>query len=140
MATKIIHFQLSVNKELLGAQLDEDCIYLCGQSLGLQPKEARTNVNKVLDNWAKYTVHTHMEGYLPAAFCDLPPKRNMAKLAGCSENEVAIMNGLSVNLQILFSTFYRPTASRYKILIEDQAFSSDMVGFFSLSKCLNFKI
>ena len=117
-----------MNKQLLGDRLDEDCIYLCGQSLGLQPKEAQSNVLRVLDNWSQYTVHTHTHGYLPAAFCDLPPKRPMATLAGCSENEIAIMNGLSVNLQILFSTFYRPTATRNKILIEDQAFSSDMVG------------
>ena len=55
-----------VNRELLKDQLEEECIYLCGQSLGLIPLEARNNVNKVLDNWQFNTVHTHVEGYLPA--------------------------------------------------------------------------
>lgn len=117
--------------------LDEECIYFCGQSLGLLPLKAKDNVNKVLENWANYTVHTHTDGYLPAAFCDLPPKNSMAKLVGANEDEIAIMNGLSVNLHILFSTFYRPTGSRNKILIEDQAFSSDMVN---LLKIVLFKI
>lgn len=116
-----------VNKELLGDQIEEECVYFCGQSLGLIPIEARNNVNKVLDNWANLTVHTHMIGYLPAALCDLPPKANIAKLIGAKESEVAIMNGLSVNLHILFSTFYRPTGKRNKIMIEDHAFPSDMV-------------
>lgn len=44
-------------------QGDQDCIYLCGQSLGLCPKSARQNVLKVMDNWASLGVHTHTEGY-----------------------------------------------------------------------------
>ncbi len=32
---------------------NEDCIYLCGNSLGLQPKAARVNVEKEFDKWAK---------------------------------------------------------------------------------------
>lgn len=117
-----------MNRKLLVNRLEEECIFLCGQSLGLMPLEARNNVNKVLDNWAYYAVHTHTDGYLPAAFCDLPPKMAMARLVGASESEIAIMNGLSVNPHILLCTFYRPTATRNKILIEDHAFSSDMVS------------
>jgi kynureninase len=30
-----------------------DCIYLCGNSLGLQPLSARAYVNQELDAWAK---------------------------------------------------------------------------------------
>ncbi len=29
-----------------------DCIYLCGNSLGLQPLSARTFINEELDSWA----------------------------------------------------------------------------------------
>ena len=32
---------------------DSECIYLCGNSLGLQPKSARVHVEKEFDKWAK---------------------------------------------------------------------------------------
>ncbi len=34
----------------------DECIYFCGNSLGLQPKEARINVEKEFEKWAKMYV------------------------------------------------------------------------------------
>lgn len=107
---------------------EQDCVYLCGQSLGLCPHTAYENVHKVLDNWSQLGVFTHTEGYLPAAFCDLPPKDAMARLVGAESSEVAIMNGLTVNMHLLFATFYRPNQQRYKIIVEEHAFPSDTVS------------
>ena len=106
---------------------NEECIYLCGQSLGLQPKGASAYVNDVLKAWATKGVHSHFSGNLPAAHSDQPPREPMARLVGAHASEVAIMNGLTVNLHLLLCTFYRPTQRRYKIMIEEHAFSSDMV-------------
>ncbi|RWS02738.1 kynureninase-like isoform X2, partial [Dinothrombium tinctorium] len=105
---------------------DELCIYLCGQSLGLKPKSADKYVERVLKNWGELGVCAHFSGYLPAALCDLHVKAPMAKLVGAKASEVAVMNGLSVNLHILMSSFYKPTPQRHKIIIEEHAFSSDM--------------
>lgn len=107
---------------------DEDCIYLCGQSLGLKPKSLDENVQKVLDSWSQRGVHSHFHGYMPAALSDLPAKKPMAKLVGTKENNVAILNGLTVNLHLLLATFFRPTEKRFKILIEEHAFPSDTVS------------
>ncbi|XP_075585466.1 kynureninase isoform X2 [Dermatophagoides farinae] len=104
---------------------EEECIYLCGQSLGLKPKLLDQNVQKVLDNWANKGVHSHFHGYLPAALSDLPAKKLMARMVGAQENEIAILNGLTVNLHLLLATFYRPDSNRYKLMIEDHAFPSD---------------
>lgn len=111
-------------------RIDEnaEAIYLCGQSLGLKPKAADKYCREVLDNWGRKGVHSHFDGSLPAALCDIPPKLPMSKLVGALPGEVAIMNGLTVNLHLMLSTFYRPSAQRYKIMIEEHAFSSDMVS------------
>lgn len=102
---------------------------MCGQSLGLMPKGVTAYVKDVLNTWAAKGVHCHFSGNLPAAHSDLPPKAPMARIVGAKASEVAIMNGLTVNLHVLLCTFYRPTQHRYKIMIEEHAFSSDMVSF-----------
>lgn len=106
---------------------NEEAIYLCGQSLGLKPKACDENVQKVLQSWSQNGVHSHFHGYMPAALSDLPAKKPMAKIVGAKENEVAILNGLTVNLHLLLATFYRPNEERYKLIIEDHAFPSDTV-------------
>ncbi|XP_022257443.1 kynureninase-like [Limulus polyphemus] len=106
--------------------LEEESIYLCGHSLGLQPKKASSYVQQVLENWGKRGAHSHTHGFLPAAYCDLPPKEPMARLVGAKPEEIAVMNGLSVNLHILLTSFYKPTPDRHKIVIEEYAFPSDM--------------
>lgn len=74
-------------------------------------------------------VFTHFHGRFPAAKCDLLVKDSLVKLVGaCYPDEVACMNGLSVNMHLLLLSFYRPTPSRYKIMIEEHAFPSDRVG------------
>ena len=42
----------------------------------------------------------------------------MAKIVGAEEDEVCLMNGLTVNLHLLMNSFYRPNEKRRKILIE----------------------
>lgn len=105
--------------------MDSDCIYLCGNSLGLKPKSADEHMKKSLDSWAKLGVLSHESGALPAAHCDLPGIEATARLVGAEPVEVALMNGLTVNLHCLLVSFYQPTKTRHKILMEDRAFPSD---------------
>ncbi|XP_029372480.1 kynureninase isoform X2 [Echeneis naucrates] len=102
-----------------------ECIYLVGNSLGLQPKKARKYLEEELDKWAKTGVHGHTEGSRPWAWAENNIEELMAKVVGAKAEEVALMNGLTVNLHLLMLSFYKPTAARHKILLEHKAFPSD---------------
>ncbi|XP_074071185.1 kynureninase isoform X2 [Macrotis lagotis] len=41
------------------------------------------------------------------------------------KDEIALMNGLTVNLHLLLLSFFKPTPKRFKILLEAKAFPSD---------------
>ena len=99
--------------------------YLCGHSLGLMPLEARTEVERALADWASLAVLGHESGprpWIPYHDVLAPP---VADLLGCRPEEVAVMNSLTVNLQLMLASFYRPQGRHRLILIEAGAFPSD---------------
>ncbi|XP_008298563.1 kynureninase [Stegastes partitus] len=103
----------------------QECIYLVGNSLGLQPKMARRYLEEELEKWAKMGCHGHTLGSRPWAWAENNIEELMANVVGAKTEEVALMNGLTVNLHLLMLAFYKPTAARHKILLEDKAFPSD---------------
>ncbi|KAM7375435.1 hypothetical protein PAMA_014504 [Pampus argenteus] len=78
-----------------------ECIYLVGNSLGLQPKMARKYLEEELEKWAKTGVHGHTEGSRPWAWAENNIEGLMADVVGAKTEEVALMNGLTVNLHLL---------------------------------------
>src|SRR5437588_2007613 len=103
----------------------EPLIYFAGNSLGLMPKSARKVVEQELDDWAKLGVDAHLAGKAPWYSYHETLREPIARVAGAQPNEVICMNSLTVNLHLMMATFYRPTKSRFKILMEDPAFPSD---------------
>ena len=99
--------------------------YLCGHSLGLQPKSVADAVTAELDKWGRLGVKGHFEGDLPWAPYHEVLADDMAALVGGEPGEVVTMNSLTANLHLMMVSFYRPTPDRHKILIEDHAFPSD---------------
>lgn len=100
-------------------------VYLCGNSLGLMPKEVRTIVDEELSAWGSLAVEGHFQGKRPWYRYDEPLRAPLARVVGAKEHEVVVMNGLTVNLHLLMASFYRPTKERYRIAIEHSAFPSD---------------
>jgi len=100
-------------------------IYLAGNSLGLMPKAARRLVEQELDDWAKLAVDAHLKAATPWYSYHETLREPAARLVGGKPNEVICMNSLTVNLHLMMATFYRPTKSRFKILMEEPAFPSD---------------
>ena len=103
-------------------------LYFCGHSLGLQPKDTRKAIETELDSWAQYGVEGHFEGPYPWLPYHENITKSFSKLVGAKESEVVAMNTLTVNLHLMMVSFYRPTKTRYKILIENNTFPSDKYG------------
>lgn len=102
-----------------------DCIYLCGHSLGLQPRSAKVYLDQELKDWAKLGVEGHFHGKNPWMPYHRLLSDQTAAIVGATPAEVVVMNSLTVNLHLMMASFYRPTPQRFKILIERGAFPSD---------------
>lgn len=100
-------------------------IYLCGNSLGLQPKRTQAFIQQELNDWANLGVEGHTDATHPWMPYHEFLSEAMAKIVGAKPNEVVVMNTLTVNLHLMMVSFYQPTAKRYKIIIEADAFPSD---------------
>lgn len=99
--------------------------YLCGHSLGLQPKNTATIVQEELDAWAELGVDAHFDSKRPWVSYHEQLTPPLARLVGATPSEVVAMNSLTVNLHLMLASFYRPAGERTRILIERGAFSSD---------------
>ena len=105
--------------------------YLCGNSLGLQPKGTEMLIREELEIWQKKAVKGHFDHNKerPWVTVDDYVRKGMAEIVGGRETEIAVMNSLTVNLHLLMVSFYRPTAKRFKIIMEGKAFPSDYFCF-----------
>jgi kynureninase len=110
-----------------------DSLYLCGHSLGLQPRSARDCIDEVLADWAAFGVGGHFQGSHPWASYQELLAEATARLVGAKPLEVATMNSLTVNLHLMMASFYQPATSRHKIMMESKAFPSDQ---YAVKSCL----
>jgi len=112
----------------------DPCVYLCGNSLGLQPRRVATRLNQYLTTWATQGVFGHFkplsDSPLPTWLdADEKASKAMAPIVGADPSEIAIMATLTANLHFLMSSFYRPDPNgRHKIILESKAFPSDHVS------------
>lgn len=112
----------------------KECIYLTGNSLGLQPKTTQEYVLNELEDWANYGVEGHIHSRNPwLSYHEMFPPL-LEKIVGANSQELVVMNQLTVNLHLLLTTFYRPSKKRFKIICEEKAFPSDQYAFESQVK------
>jgi kynureninase len=122
-ADSLKHFREKFHLPL--GQDGKPLIYLAGNSLGLMPKSARQLVEQELDDWARLAVDAHLGATTPWYSYHETLREPAARLVGAQPNELICMNSLTVNLHLMMATFYRPTPTRFKILMEEPAFPSD---------------
>lgn len=117
-----------------------DWLYFTGNSLGLQPKNTQKYIQQELDDWANYGVEGHFEAKNPWLPYHEFLTENMAKIVGAKSLEVVVMNTLTTNLHLLMVSFYQPTKTNYKIVIESDAFPSDRYAVQSQLKFHGFDV
>lgn len=107
--------------------LPKDIIYLCNNSLGLPTLTTFSRMEEQLERWSKLGVEGWFEGKTNwyNSFDD-SLKIPLSHLLGAECDEVIVMNSLTVNLHLLLVSFYQPTNTRYKILIDGPTFPSDL--------------
>ncbi len=115
-----------------------NAIYFCGNSLGLQPKHAEAAILTELETWRNKAVGGYFGGTNPWLFYHDYCKPALTKIVGCLPHEVTVMNALTVNLHLMMLSFYKPTAQRYKIMMEAGAFPSDQYAMETQAKQYGF--
>jgi len=106
-------------------------VYFCGNSLGLMPRAARTQLEAELSDWARLGVEAHFAGQTPWYSYSEGLRAPLGRLVGAKPHEVVAMNSLTINLHLMLTSLYRPQGPRRKILIEEAAFPSDAYAVMS---------
>lgn len=112
----------------------QNAIYFCGNSLGLQPKSLAAAIDTELTTWKEIAVGGYFNGTNPWLYYQEYLKAPLAKLVGASISEISVMNALTVNLHLLMLSFYKPSNTRFKIMMEAGAFPSDQYAVETLVK------
>jgi kynureninase len=115
-----------------------DAIYFCGNSLGLQPKDAEAAIRQELNDWKELAIGGYLHAKNPWLYYHDNFKAPLSKIVGCQEEEVTVMNALTVNLHLLLLSFYHPDTKRYHIIMEAGAFPSDQYALETQAKIHGF--
>ena len=117
--------------------LENDAIYLDGNSLGLLSREAEAATLQILEQWKRFAVEGWTEADPPWFTLPETIAAQVAPLVGASPDEVIVTGSTTVNLHQLLATLFDPTnKTRPKILADALAFPSDI---FAIESHLNLR-
>ena len=106
--------------------LQEDIIYMDGNSLGLLSKRAEKTLLELLNSWRKHGINGWTSGKNPWFYLSESVGEKMAPLVGGMKGEVIATGSTTVNLHQLVATFYKPSGNKTKILADELNFPSDI--------------
>lgn len=121
-----------------GGNTSGEAIYFCGNSLGLQPKAAEAAILQELTDWKELAINGFLHAQHPWLYYHDNFKGPLSRIVGCLEDEVTVMNALTVNLHLLLLSFYHPDLQRYKVIMEAGAFPSDQYALETQAKLHGF--
>jgi kynureninase len=105
--------------------------YFLGNSLGLQPKTTAHAIDYILHQWGNEGVESFFKGERPWMELHDHLVGPLAVIAGAHKQEISVMSQLTVNIHLMFVSFFNPQGKRNKMLVEAKAFPSDQYAFTS---------
>ncbi|MEV9641649.1 kynureninase [Mammaliicoccus sciuri] len=106
--------------------LQQEQIYMDGNSLGLMSKRAETKVNELMESWKVLAIQGWTKGNYPWFYLPEKLSEMCAPLIGAESKEVMICGSTTSNIHQLVSTFYKPNGKKTKILADELTFPSDI--------------
>ncbi|MDN4072397.1 kynureninase [Fictibacillus terranigra] len=104
----------------------QNVLYLDGNSLGLLSKRAEKTLMESLKDWRDFGIDGWMNGKHPWFTLSEALGEKIAPLIGAYHDEVIVTGSTTVNLHQMASTFFKPSATRKKILADELTFPSDI--------------
>lgn len=112
--------------------LGEAIHYMDGNSLGLMSRPAEQSLLDVMEDWKQHGIEGWTRGDRPWFYMSERIGEMMADLVGADTHEVLATNSTTVNIHQTVRTLYQPTDERYKILVDDLNFPSDIYAVQSI--------
>lgn len=106
--------------------INENSYYMDGNSLGLLSKRAEESLLSILNDWKRSGIEGWASGERPWFYLSEMIGRKMAGLVGGDTSEVLATNSTTTNIHQTVRTLYKPTKDKYKILVDDLNFPSDI--------------
>ena len=105
--------------------LQDDRIYMDGNSLGLCSRDAEACLFRVFNEWKKKGIDCWTEASEPLFLYQDYLGKLIAPLIGADADEVTVHASTTINIHSAIATFYQPSGHRKKILVDDLNFPTD---------------
>lgn len=116
-----------------------DTVYMDGNSLGLLSVNAERSVLRVLDQWRTLAIDGWLDAQPPWFWAGEHLGELACPLLGAEPDEVVLTGSTTANLISLAAAFYRPNQSRYKIVVDELNFPSDLYALAGLAEMLGYE-
>ncbi|MHA1738360.1 MAG: kynureninase [Candidatus Heimdallarchaeota archaeon] len=106
--------------------IQDDIIYMDGNSLGLLSKESEKAMLRIINEWKTIAIGGWLEPEQPWFYFSEKLGEKVSSIVGAKPVEVVATGTTTVNIHALISSFYKPKGKRTKILADVLNFPTDI--------------
>ncbi|GAU78326.1 kynureninase [Fusibacter sp. 3D3] len=120
--------------------ITEGELYMDGNSLGLCSKDAERGLLEAFDVWKHEGIK--IWGTQNGRFFNYSRRiaEKLAPLLNADSDEIAIMGSITSNIHQALATFYKPTTTKYKIVVDALNFPTDIYATKSIIELLGYRV
>ncbi len=120
--------------------LNEGEIYMDGNSLGLSSKVAEEALLNIFNVWRKEAIK--IWGVEDGRYFNFSKNisEKLKNLIGADTDEIIIMGSITTNIHQALATFYKPTKEKYKIIVDELNFPTDIYATKSIIELKGYKV